>query len=403
MARNPRAQGPRPLMLHLALQMMNLLGSLAALPLLRSGSPFSSGPFSSLAPELASANPEALLKAVLAEAERQIGQFQQGIQAWQGHPYQRDLADPPVLWEEGTTRLFDYGGTGRLGAVLLIPSLVNRAYILDLAPGKSLARFLAETGHRVFLIDWDAPGEIERDFGLSDYIAGRLERALRECVRAHGSKVALAGYCMGGLLALALAQRRPEAVTKLALLATPWDFHADKAQHAALLYSLKPWIEPLLEAAGEMPLDMLQSLFAALDPDLAVRKFRAFAGLSQDSSEAQAFVALEDWVNDGVALTRQVARETLFGWYGENRPIKGTWDIAGRPVLPQEVACSTLVVVPGHDRIVPPASAKAVMTQLPNAEMRELAAGHIGMMVGGRAVDKLYRPLSSWLSDRTAL
>jgi polyhydroxyalkanoate synthase len=397
MARNPRAQGPRPLMLHLAVQMASLMGSIAALPLLKSASRSLKGPFSSLAPELAAANPEALNRAIAAEAERQIRQFQAGIEAWQNHPYRRSLADPPVLWAEGSTRLLDYGGSGQKGAVLLVPSLVNRAYILDLAPGRSLARFLAGQGLRVFLIDWDAPGLAEQDFALSDYIAGRLETALRASVRAHGAKVAVAGYCMGGLLALALAQRRPEAVTKLALLATPWDFHADKAEQAAMLASLKPWLTPLLEQAGELPLDLLQSLFAALDPDLAVRKFRAFSQLDPASPEAQAFVSLEDWVNDGVALTRKVAWETLFGWYGENRPFMGCWEVAGRAVRPGDVTCPTLVVVPGQDRIVPPAQARAVMTQLPKAELVQLAAGHIGMMVGGKAEEKLYRPLSDWL------
>ncbi|TAN52791.1 MAG: alpha/beta fold hydrolase, partial [Rhodospirillales bacterium] len=237
MARNPRDQGPKPMMLHLAVQMASLLGSIGALPHLKNASPFLKGPFSSLAPALESANPAALERAVRAEAERQIKEFQNGIAAWQAHPYRRRLSDPPVLWAEGTTRLQDFGGSGEKGAVLLIPSLVNRAYILDLAPGRSLARYLAGQGHRVFLVDWDAPGGAERDFGLSDYIAGRLEEALRQAVRAHGGKLAVAGYCMGGLLALALAQRRPEAVTRLALLATPWDFHADKAEQSKLLSS----------------------------------------------------------------------------------------------------------------------------------------------------------------------
>lgn len=398
MPRNPRDQGPKPLLVHLAQQLACLTSSIAALPHLKSAWPSLKGPFSSLAPELEGVNPEALLEAVTVEASRRVADFVQGIAAWQAHPYQRPLSDPPTLWSEGSTRLLDYGGSGRLGGVLLVPSLVNRAYILDLAPGRSLARFLAERGHRVFLVDWDAPGPDERGYGLTDYVAGRLEQALRQAVRAHGSKLAVAGYCMGGLLALALVQRRQEAVTKLALLATPWDFHADKSEQAKLLASLGPYLDPVLDALGEMPLDLLQALFAALDPDLASRKFRAFAKLNADTPEARAFVALEDWLNDGVALTAPVARETLFGWYGANAPARGEWEIAGRKVLPQEVACPALVVVPGEDRIVPPPQARGVVKQLPGAELLELKAGHIGMMAGGSAETKLYRPLSDWLS-----
>jgi len=64
-----------------------------------------------------------------------------GIRAYQGHPYRRDLAAPPVLWREGTTRLFDFRPEGGQ-PVLFVPSLINRAYILDLSDEHSLLRWL---------------------------------------------------------------------------------------------------------------------------------------------------------------------------------------------------------------------------------------------------------------------
>ena len=46
------------------------------------------------------------------------------------------------------------------GAPLLaVPSLINRAYVLDLAPGRSLLRYLAAQGLRPLLVDWGAPGD----------------------------------------------------------------------------------------------------------------------------------------------------------------------------------------------------------------------------------------------------
>ena len=47
---------------------------------------------------------------------------------------------------------------------------------------------------------------------------------------------------------------------------------------------------------------MLQALFAAVDPLVALRKFTRFAALPQTAPPAQHFVALEDWLNDGVPL-----------------------------------------------------------------------------------------------------
>ena len=97
---------------------------------------------------------------------------------------------------------------GRRPPVLFVPSLVNRAYVLDLVPGRSMLRWLAGAGVRPLLLDWGWPGAVERGFTLTDYIAGRLERASRRS----GAPVVLAGYCMGGLLAVAAALRRPERV-----------------------------------------------------------------------------------------------------------------------------------------------------------------------------------------------
>ena len=59
----------------------------------------------------------------------------------------------------------------------MVPSLINRAYILDLAPETSLLRYLAAAGMRPLLVDWGSPGAVERGFGLTEYIAGRLEAA----------------------------------------------------------------------------------------------------------------------------------------------------------------------------------------------------------------------------------
>src|SRR3546814_17470322 len=103
---------------------------------------------------------------------------------------------------------------GRRGGipVLVVPSLFNRGYILDLSAGRSFLRWLADQGFRPFLVDWDSPGEAERRFDLTDYVAGRLEAALNVVLDATGGRpVAVLGYCMGGLLALALAQRRRRA------------------------------------------------------------------------------------------------------------------------------------------------------------------------------------------------
>lgn len=418
---NPRS-GPRPLAYHLAIATLTWLGSAAALPLLSVGSRTSSRPADpqsaakkplrlgdlpwlaeasaqarALQEELASVDPEAFAAAVDREVRRRLDEFEAGLRRYREHPSRRLLPEPPVAWRKGTTRLMDYApGSGGL-PLLVIPSLINRAYVLDLSPRRSLMRFLAGAGFRPFLVDWDRPGAVERGFSLTGYI-GRLSAALDQVRALTGRAPAVIGYCMGGLLALALAQRRARDVAALALLATPWDFHADRAAMSRAVAAVAGPGLPLFDRMGEMPVDFLQLLFALLDPFLAARKFRAFARLDPDSDKAAEFVALEDWINDGVPLAAQVARECLLGWYGANTTARGEWRIAGEVVRPEAVTLRSLVVVPEQDRIVPPESAAALGRALPDVTVLRPPLGHIGMVVGGRARVALWEPLAQWLA-----
>lgn len=354
-----RRRGPRPLLLHLT-----------------GGTPSSAASTTASPPWSGASLPDpALLR---------------GIAAYRSHPWRRTLPDPPAIWAEGGSRLLDYGPPAGT-PVLFVPSLVNRAYILDLMPGHSMMRWLAGHGIRPLLLDWGWPQAAERGFTLTDYVAGRLERAMG----AVGGPVVLAGYCMGGMLALAAALRQPARVRALALLATPWDFHAEA--DAARLTTLLPALEPLLAATQTLPVDAIQALFATADPGGVAAKYRAFGAADQASPEAERFVALEDWLNDGVPLSAPVAREALGGWYGANTPATGAWRIAGEPVQPGRLRLPCFAAIPGRDRIVPPPSALAVAGMIAGAVVHRPRAGHIGMAAGPRAEAALWAPLLAWL------
>jgi polyhydroxyalkanoate synthase len=391
--------GPRPLPLHLAAAIGSFASSHAALPFLKSGflawRPELRSAGSELEQSLAAVGVEALAEAVERELRSRADLFLRGIERYRGHPYRRDLADPAVLWQDGSTRLLDYGGIG--APLLVVPSLVNRAYILDLMTEKSLLRWLAGQGIRPLLVDWGAPEELERRFTLTDYIAGRLEAALDAAAVVSGEPMAVMGYCMGGNLALALAERQPKRVSALALLATPWDFHAERAEQAHLMGALMPSLKAAFNVLGELPVDVLQTLFAALDPLLALRKFSRFSELGENDPRTREFVALEDWLNDGVPLALPVAEAVLTEWYGENAPARGLWRVAGRIVDPARYTMPALVVVPAQDRIVPPGSARALGLALPAAETLTPSLGHIGMVVSREAPRAVWQPLRDWL------
>ena len=390
-------RGPRPLLLHLTLAMLRSSVSAATSPPWKPGWPDSK--LAAVRAALANGNQEAAFPAaVLAEAIRRDSALIAGIAAYRRHPWRRTLPDPPTVWTEGESRVLDYADPGATGPVVLfVPSLVNRAHVLDLVPERSLLRWLAAQGIRPRLLDWGWPGPDERRFTLTDYTAGRLERALIASV-ADGP-VILAGYCMGGLLALAAAHRRPDLVRALVLLAVPWDFHAPDPARARATADCLDLLEPAMAFNGTLPIDLLQTLFALLDPYAVGEKYRGFARLDPNSERAVNFVALEDWLNDGVPLAAPVARECLTGWYGDNAPANGAWQIAGRTVDPTEIRSPAFAAIPSRDRIVPPESARALADALPHATLWEPRAGHIGMVAGTTAEAALWRPLLCWLRD----
>ncbi|MGE4062595.1 MAG: alpha/beta fold hydrolase [Rhodospirillaceae bacterium] len=406
--------GPRPLPLHLALEGWILSSSFAGLMTSSGGLPRSnqSPPESDLAhlvaaeavgqspdalqdPWQAHVDPVRFIDSLTRESAARMSGFVEGVRAYQAHPHRRTLDPLPAVWKRGAAQLRSAGGEGP--AVLFVPSLVNRSYILDLAEGRSLMRTCAREGLNAFLLDWGDPTDAELAFTVTDYMEGVLIPALEEITSRTGEKVRLAGYCMGGTLAAAAAVLRPDLIGKLALLAAPWDFHTESAAARALMKAMEAPISIMIEAEGRGSVDLLQAMFASLDPTLAGRKFRGFARLDPASEEARRFVELEDWLNEGVPLAGPVMKEVLSSWYGANAPARGVWRVADTLIDPGRITAPTLALIPGQDRIVPPESARALANAVPGAEVRDVPFGHIGMVAGGSAPKRVYAPLIEWL------
>lgn len=335
------------------------------------------------------------------EAPTRLVDFYRGIQAYRDHPYRRSARQRQPVWRAGGAGLID-DGPEEGWPVLVIPSLVNRAYILDLVPEASFLSFLKKGSVRPFLLDWGDPDSADRKLTLEGLILQRLEPAFDWVAETSGRKPLIIGYCMGGTLATALACRRQADCTGLALLATPWDFQVDQpyARHLAQSGQVFASTAGLV---GSMSVDLLQALFALLDPMAVPRKFADFARLDPASDAACRFVAIEDWLNDGVPLGADLAAQCLMDWYGRNTPAGGTWRVGGEVVRPEKLDLPVLLAIPSHDRIVPAASTHALADALPRASIIRPRSGHIGMVAGRRAEAQLWAPLLAWLREHAAL
>lgn len=350
---------------------------------------------------------ESLPQAVNEEAQARLNGLLQGVSLYQSLGYQRSITEPPTIWRQGAARLLDYGvweePRGRkkpAPMVLFVPSLINRYYILDLEQKRSFARFALEQGVHPLILDWGEPGAQEAAYDTGAYIAGPLKDALEFLHATSGEQVTLAGYCMGGVLALGAAQLYPKRVKALALFATPWDFHAPDISAPKLDGAMLEHVNAWLGAYEVLPHEIIQTLFYLNDPWLFQDKFRRFASLTPGTAPFREFVALEHWVNDGVGLAREVARDCIIRWGQENQLADFRWRIGSDALLdPRRLKLPTFIAAPKQDHIVPPGCALPLHRLIKGSVLHEPTSGHVGMMVGSRARRELWEPFVEWLTE----
>lgn len=280
-----------------------------------------------------------------------------------------------------------YGSANGRAPVVFVPSLINPPQVLDLSASRSMLRAMVASGHDAWLIDWGTPGQEDTTMGLAEHVTERLLPLLDHL----SEQPILVGYCLGGTLTLGAAMLR--SARAVATVASPWQFDGFPDTGRAEIATLWRGARHVCEQLGYIPMEVLQSGFWALDPARTIRKYAAFAEMEGGSDAARAFMAVEDWANGGSPLTYAAGRELFDDFYGANASGEGRWTIDGSRVDPASLTCPTLSVRSTSDRIVPAAAAPELR------EMWDLGLGHVGMMVGGRARDMLWSPLSRWLSS----
>lgn len=305
-----------------------------------------------------------------------------GLRAYQDAPRQPVATMPAAVARDGRIRLRDYGGDGP--PVVVVPSLINPPFVLDLAPDNSLLRWLATQGLRVLLVDWGTPTPDDRAMDLGDH----AQAVARLCGTLDAAPL-LVGYCLGGTVALAAAAFAP--VAGIALIATPWRFDGFGDAGRAAIADVWTAAQPTAERLGLLPMELLQSMFWQIDPARTVAKFVRFADLDPASAAAQTFTALEDWANGGAPIPYAAGRELFDDLFDADLPGRERWQVGGRTIAAHPPV-PMVEFVAENDRIVPADSAIGL------PDRRIVPAGHVGMIVGRRGRNVLWEPLAHWLS-----
>lgn len=240
--------------------------------------------------------------------------------------------------------------------LLFIPPWINKYYILDIHPGRSLVEYLLQQGFSVFLISWRNPDSSMENLTLEDYLQmGPLEGV--EAVKAiSGSdRVHLAGYCLGGtLLAITLAYLasiKDPSARSATFFASLQDFMEVGETSIFISEEYVTEIEKRMESKGYLDALEMASVFNLMRSNDLIWNFVVNNYLL--GREPMPF-DLMYWSVDGTRMPRAMHSYYLRNMYLENNLIKpGCLTMLGQPIDLRQVRESCYVVGGLGDHIVP--------------------------------------------------
>ncbi len=294
------------------------------------------------------------------------------------------------IYRFGTMRVFRYQPVTEIPQgktpLLLVPSMINRAYIMDLMDGSSLAGYLVCQGVPTYLIDWGTPGTEHNHLSFGFYVDDMTTLAVDAVLRdAKATTLGMLGYCMGGTMALIHAALHPKRIDRLTLLAAPINFHDDGVLSQWARKESFP-VDRVVEVLGQMDKMMLQTSFQWLKPLSQLQKLKNLYEGAANPKMVSSFVHLESWLNDNVCVPGQAYREYVTTCYHDNALVNGTLKVNDRPVSLTQVTCPMLNVMAKKDHIVPVESSRIVSTLVSGPVTEVLIdAGHIGVAMGSKA------------------
>jgi polyhydroxyalkanoate synthase len=289
--------------------------------------------------------------------------------------------------------------------ILLCYALVNRSYILDLQPDKSVVAQYLNRGFDVYMIDWGIPSIADCHLTLEDYVCRFIKDAVDVILRQHARKdLHMLGYCMGGTLATSYAALHPEQIKTLTLLAAPIAFSGREAL-------LNLWagrgtfdVDAFIDRHGNCPGWFLQTSFLWLKPIQSfIEKTTALYETMDDPRAITSYFAMERWINDNVPVAGETFREFVKKLYQNDELVRGRFYIGGRHVDLAKIVCPLLLVTAKNDHLVSPSSTEGVRGHVGSADVKSLtiAAGHVGLVVGGKAQATVWPEATRWLAERS--
>lgn len=289
--------------------------------------------------------------------------------------------------------------------VVLCFALVNRPYILDLLPHKSVVQQFLRAGFDVFLIDWGVPSESDRHLTIEHYVERYIHNVMTEVADfCEVDQVSLLGYCMGGTLSAMYTSLHQNMVKNFILMAAPVDW----SHRESLLCT---WTDPkyfdvdkMIDAFGNAPPQWLQGSFGMLKPvSNYMEKWVGFYEKMTDEKFVEEFVAMETWGNDNIPVAGETFRQFVKDCFQKNLLLQGKMRLGTKKIDLKNITCPVLNLMATNDHLVPCGQSAPFNDAVSSTDRKAItfSAGHIGLSVGSKAHKDLWPKVCEWLSERS--
>ncbi len=289
--------------------------------------------------------------------------------------------------------------------VLICYALVNRQYMMDLEPDRSLIKNLLKLGMDIYMIDWGYPGKMDQFVELDDYIDLYLSDAVDFVRRETGvPAINLLGVCQGGTLSAMYTALHPEKIQNLVLMVAPIDFGIDDS--LLNIWARHIDVETIVNTMGNIPGDVLNLGFLMLKPfSLMIDKYVNFLESIDNPKAVETFLRMERWIFDSPDQAGATWKKFVSELYQKNNLIKGELIINGRKVDLTKITQPVLNIYAEQDHLVPPSSSKPLETYIGSRDITTAAfsVGHIGMYVSSKTQKELPPLISDWLWKRSVV
>ncbi len=300
--------------------------------------------------------------------------------------------------------------------ILIVYALVNRYYILDLQPDKSVIKKLLDEGFDVYVIDWGYPSGVDRYLTIDDYVNGYINNALNKIRERSGlDNITLFGVCQGGTFSVMYAALHPEKVKNLVTLVAPVNFDTDKGLLHLWAKSLD--VDKIVDYYGIVPGDFLNAGFLLTDPfrlmiDKYVGLFDRIECEPNDTARSvrneetiKNFLRMEKWIFDSPDQAGETFRQFMKDCYQKNLLIKNKMMLNGKKINLKNITMPLLNVMAEFDHLVPNDASKPLTEAVSSSdkEMLVFPTGHIGIFVGSKSQKEVCPRIAEWLKPRSLL